>query len=136
MSPSQSRWLASWKSPFSKCLTFLMCANAILEQCFLTISATLFSGLAFNEPEHKVKQLFGWSTNFRNFSMLAASFCYLLFFGNTNNITSMRESPGPMWISYQSSNNSIISVCSKQFFEFFNQQLFSLPVKFIKMINF
>ena len=51
VSPSQSLWLASLKSPLAKCLTFLICANAILSAYFLTILATSLFGLAFNEPE-------------------------------------------------------------------------------------
>ena len=35
-------------------------------QCLRTMSATLLSGSAFSEPEHRVRQLYGSSTMLRN----------------------------------------------------------------------
>ena len=57
VSPSQSRWDASEKSPLSKCFTLRMWAKAILSQCLRTMSATLFLGSALRLPEHRVRQL-------------------------------------------------------------------------------
>ena len=62
VSPSQSRCEASEKSPLGKCFTFLICAKAILSQCFLTISATLFFGLELNEPGAECKAVI-WVIN-------------------------------------------------------------------------